>query len=254
MGISGTIIDDFIGETPKVHRKLDLLTYFKMKKGYNAIKPSLTTSWLIKNPDQNARAHKSVKETAITAEKLGYDSIWIFDHFSSILWNEIMECWTTLTWVASLTKTIRLGTMVLCPLYRHPSLLAKMASTLDVISNGRLELGIGACAPFNELMETKPRGLKWAGPKTRIQILEETIQICKVRARARKEHSRQGLMRRLMVAYLKASDMSMDRWLPPLMARAHAMHFFHSFLANFFIKINTGSMNHFRAFFRETRL
>ena len=112
------------------------------------------------------------------AEKLGYDSIWVVDHLSSTAENQRFECWTTMTWIAAQTKKIRIGSLVLCPLYRHPAILAKMASTLDILSGGRLELGLGACSRINK-NEAKPRGIKWYGPRTRIEILEETAMILK---------------------------------------------------------------------------
>lgn len=79
------------------------------------------------------------------AEHLGYDSVWVSDHFISPSGRPYgLEAWTVLSAIASSTKKIRLGTYVLCNQFRHSSLLAKMASTLDNISKGRLDLGIGA--------------------------------------------------------------------------------------------------------------
>lgn len=69
------------------------------------------------------------------AEKLGYDSVWVSDHFISPSGRPYrLEAWTVLSALASLTRKIRLGTYVLCNQFRHSSLLAKMASTLDNIS------------------------------------------------------------------------------------------------------------------------
>jgi alkanesulfonate monooxygenase SsuD/methylene tetrahydromethanopterin reductase-like flavin-dependent oxidoreductase (luciferase family) len=83
-----------------------------------------------------------------------------------------------MTWLAAQTKNIHIGSLVLCSLYRHPALLAKMATTLDIFSNGRLELGLGSCGAMNKF-EAKPRGMKWPTISKRLEILEETIQICK---------------------------------------------------------------------------
>jgi alkanesulfonate monooxygenase SsuD/methylene tetrahydromethanopterin reductase-like flavin-dependent oxidoreductase (luciferase family) len=83
-----------------------------------------------------------------------------------------------MTWIAAQTQKIRIGSLVLCPLYRHPTILAKMASTLDLMSNGRLTLGLGACSRINKA-EAEPRGIQWYGPKTRIEILEEYVSILK---------------------------------------------------------------------------
>ena len=128
--------------------------------------------------DNNKLDPANVKTTALEAEKLGFDSLWVIDHLSKTSQNYQLECWTTMTWLASITYKIRIGSLVLCPLYRHPTILAKMASTLDLLSNGRLELGLGACAPMNK-DESLPRGIKWRGPKTRLEILSETVQVLK---------------------------------------------------------------------------
>jgi alkanesulfonate monooxygenase SsuD/methylene tetrahydromethanopterin reductase-like flavin-dependent oxidoreductase (luciferase family) len=84
---------------------------------------------------------------ARTAERLGFESVWLFDHFHR--WPHpddsiVFEAFTGLTGVAALTSRIRLGHLVLCAGYRNPALVAKMLSTLDAISRGRVEVGIGA--------------------------------------------------------------------------------------------------------------
>jgi alkanesulfonate monooxygenase SsuD/methylene tetrahydromethanopterin reductase-like flavin-dependent oxidoreductase (luciferase family) len=119
-----------------------------------------------------------IQKIAIEAEKLGYDSLWVIDHLSKTPNTQTFECWTTMTWLAAQTSKINIGSLVMCPLYRHPTILAKMCSTFDVLSNGRLELGLGACALTSQ-EEAAARGIKWYGPKKRIEILEETIQILK---------------------------------------------------------------------------
>jgi F420-dependent oxidoreductase-like protein len=76
-----------------------------------------------------------------------YESAWTFDHFYPILSDPTGPClegWTTLTALAQATERLRLGVMVTGMVYRHPAVLANMASTLDIISEGRLELGLGA--------------------------------------------------------------------------------------------------------------
>jgi F420-dependent oxidoreductase-like protein len=117
-----------------------------------------------------------VKEIAVTAEKKEFDSIWVCDHFS---WHDLrvwLESWTTLSALSSVTTKIRLGTIVLCNLYRHPSLSAMMGTTLDCISKGRLEFGIGA--GWNEI-ECKNFGIDFPEPKIRLGMLRETVEIIK---------------------------------------------------------------------------
>ena len=80
------------------------------------------------------------KEAALACEELGYDSVWLADH----VYGTRFEGWTFLAALSGITTKLRLGTLVLCNNFRNPALLAKMGATLDVISDGRLELGIGA--------------------------------------------------------------------------------------------------------------
>ncbi len=92
-----------------------------------------------------------MREMALAAEEGGLDSIWVFDHLL-FRFNEedprdttgIWECWTLLCALAEATSRVELGTLVLCSPFRNPALLAKMAHTLDEISNGRVILGTGA--------------------------------------------------------------------------------------------------------------
>ena len=86
-------------------------------------------------------------ELAADAEALGFESLWVFDHFTTTPEprDEItFESFTVLGALAHATRRVRIGHMVICNGFRNPALTAKMASTLDVLSNGRFELGIGA--------------------------------------------------------------------------------------------------------------
>jgi F420-dependent oxidoreductase-like protein len=94
-----------------------------------------------------AEAWGRTVELTAQAEELGFESVWVFDHFTTVPnpTEEItFESFTVLAALASLTRRVRLGHMVICSGFRNPALVAKLASTLDVVSNGRFELGIGA--------------------------------------------------------------------------------------------------------------
>jgi alkanesulfonate monooxygenase SsuD/methylene tetrahydromethanopterin reductase-like flavin-dependent oxidoreductase (luciferase family) len=91
--------------------------------------------------------YETMTRCATEAERAGFDAIWLYDHFHTVptpKLESVFECWTSMAALARDTKTIRLGQMVTCNGYRPPSLLAKMASCIDVMSHGRLILGIGA--------------------------------------------------------------------------------------------------------------
>jgi F420-dependent oxidoreductase-like protein len=94
-----------------------------------------------------SRAWERTVALAGQVERLGFESIWLFDHFHTVPepTDELtFEAFTSLAALAALTRRVRVGHVVLCSGYRNPALLAKMAGTLDVVSGGRLDLGIGA--------------------------------------------------------------------------------------------------------------
>jgi len=108
---------------------------------------------------------------------LGFDSIWLYDHFHTVPKAEIettFECWTSTAALARETSTVRIGQMVTCNGYRPPALLAKMASTVDVLSHGRLDFGIGA-GWHQEEFEAYGYGFP-DGPE-RLRMLGEALQV-----------------------------------------------------------------------------
>lgn len=117
-----------------------------------------------------------IRETAELCDELGYHSVWFYDHILGMggLDLDIYEAWTLMSALSTTTSNIRLGTMVLCNSFRPPALLAKMASTLDVISNGRLEFAIGA-GWFEP--EYRAYGYEFPDAVTRIEQLAEAVRI-----------------------------------------------------------------------------
>ncbi len=118
---------------------------------------------------------------AQNAEGAGFDSFWVMDHFfqlgqvqHGVTDQPMLEGYTTLGFIAGATKTIQLGTMVTGVTYRHPGLLVKEVTTLDVLSGGRAYFGIGA-AWFEE--EHHALGVTFPPTKERFERLEECLQI-----------------------------------------------------------------------------
>jgi len=94
-----------------------------------------------------AEAWARTVELAKQAEALGFESLWVFDHFTTVpepTDEMTLESFSQLSALAVLTERVRLGHMVICTAFRNPALTAKLASTIDVISGGRFEIGIGA--------------------------------------------------------------------------------------------------------------
>jgi len=123
-----------------------------------------------------------VRDWAVRAEEMGFDSIWLSDHlFLDIskyggpdTARGAMECWTTIAALTSVTSRVRLGTLVLCNDLRPPSLVAKMAATVDLLSEGRLEIGMGA--GWYE-PDYRAAGIEFRRAGLRIDRLAEAVQI-----------------------------------------------------------------------------
>jgi F420-dependent oxidoreductase-like protein len=131
--------------------------------------PETMRSWLI--------------DTVQTADRGGFDSLWVMDHFFQLGgWlgepeTEMIEGYTTLGFLAGITEKIKIGLLVGGVIYRHPALVIKMISTLDVLTGGgRAYFGIGAA--WNEY-ETTSLGMSFPPIKERFEQLEEILQIAK---------------------------------------------------------------------------
>src|SRR6266571_3578104 len=120
------------------------------------------------------------KSISVIADSVGFDSIYAYDHFIPFYSDDrnknIFECFTLLSSLAAITERIKIGQIVTCNSYRNPSLVAKVLSTLDIISNGRVELGIGA--GWYE-QEYTAYGFDFPSNVSRIKQLDESLSIIK---------------------------------------------------------------------------
>jgi len=114
-----------------------------------------------------------LKTISLECEHLGYESVWLDDHLMYGNW-PILETWVTLSALSALTSKIRLGTMVSCTMHRNPALLAKAGATFDVLSNGRLEFGIGAGVQKEEHVAY---GFGFPPISNRVQRLDEALEV-----------------------------------------------------------------------------
>ncbi|NHJ20735.1 MAG: TIGR03560 family F420-dependent LLM class oxidoreductase [Candidatus Lokiarchaeota archaeon] len=127
---------------------------------------------------QHRSDYNALKKIAKECESLGYDSLWAMDH---LLWgnsNEgnVFEVWVLLSALAMETKSIKLGPLVACNSFRNPALTAKITSTLDVISNGRLIFGYGAGWKVEEY---EAYGFHFEDSITRVNQMREGIVLIK---------------------------------------------------------------------------
>jgi F420-dependent oxidoreductase-like protein len=124
---------------------------------------------------QAAGIFERLRSVVLECERLGYHSVWLDDH---LMFGEapLLECWMTLSALASVTTSIRLGTMVTSAAFRNPALLAKMAAAVDVISGGRLEFGVGAGIQKEEHIAY---GFPFSPLKVRVERMKEAVEIVK---------------------------------------------------------------------------
>ncbi|MFZ0831689.1 MAG: LLM class flavin-dependent oxidoreductase [Mycobacterium sp.] len=125
---------------------------------------------------QMGLSYEEILHRAVRCEDLGIGSLWLYDHLYGPGRPDIpsLEAWTLATALLSRTRRLRVGHMVLCNQFRHPAVLAKMATTLDQISAGRLQLGIGSGSIEDEHVRT---GLGWGRFRERSERLGESLQI-----------------------------------------------------------------------------
>jgi F420-dependent oxidoreductase-like protein len=131
---------------------------------------------LVGIPDP-VEAYETMTRVAQEAEALGFDSIWLFDHFHTVptpTQEVTFECWTSTAALARDTQRVHIGQMVTCNGYRNPALLAKMASTVDTLSHGRLDFGIGAGWHEHEYLAY---GYDYPDAPERLRHLREAVQV-----------------------------------------------------------------------------
>ncbi|WP_062999734.1 LLM class F420-dependent oxidoreductase [Nocardia mikamii] len=136
--------------------------------------------WNFSTPADPALTAGAIAETARIAEEGGFAEFTVMDHYfqmehTGVAEEPMLEAYTTLGYVAALTERMRLAVLVTGVMYRYPGLLAKIVTTLDVLSGGRAQLGIGA-----SWYEREQRGLgvPLVPMGERFERLEETLQIC----------------------------------------------------------------------------
>jgi len=130
-------------------------------------------------PGGPAQIGTKLAEIARAADDAGFASLWVMDHFFQISGvgpaeNEMLEGYSTLSYLAGFTHKVKLGTLVTGVIYRHPGLLVKTVTTLDVLSGGRAYFGIGAA--WNE-QESRGLGVPFPPVAERFRRLEEALQI-----------------------------------------------------------------------------
>jgi F420-dependent oxidoreductase-like protein len=134
----------------------------------------------------DAELFERIAAIATTAEGSGFDSVWVMDHLYQIRGvgprtNAMLEAYTLLSGIAARTARVNLGALVTGVTYRNPALLAKIVTTLDIVSSGRAILGIGAA--WNE-EEHIGYGFRFPPVRERMERLEETLQICRAMFRS----------------------------------------------------------------------
>jgi F420-dependent oxidoreductase-like protein len=147
-----------------------------MAMDYGIIAPQGWRLDLVGIPDP-VQAYEAMTRVAQEAEAQGFSSAWLYDHFHTVptpIQEITFECWTSCAGLARDTQRLRIGQMVTCNSYRNPALLAKMASTVDVLSHGRLVLGIGAGWYKHEYLAY---GYPYPSTRERLQRLDEAVQI-----------------------------------------------------------------------------
>jgi alkanesulfonate monooxygenase SsuD/methylene tetrahydromethanopterin reductase-like flavin-dependent oxidoreductase (luciferase family) len=179
---------------------------------------------------QSGYSYEALREVWTQADRLGYYSATLYD----LLNVPTLECWTAFSALAAETRQIRLTPLVLANPYRHPALLAKMASTLDVISGGRLELGIGSGGGG---ADHRASGFPYPAASVRVEMLEEAAQVIKA-LWTQDEASFQGSYYSLIGAVNEPKPLQKPH--PPLLIGGHGETYLFRAVARFADICNVG--------------
>ncbi|MFT7476006.1 MAG: F420-dependent oxidoreductase-like protein [Verrucomicrobiales bacterium] len=136
----------------------------------------------------NDKQWDHILETAQQIEADGWDSLWVYDHFHThpkVTQESVFDAWVLMAAIAAVTSRVRIGQMCTCVLYRPPALLAKMAASIDAISKGRLDVGIGAGWSDKEFAAY---GYDYPSNKVRLDMLNEAAQVLKTMWTTKEAH------------------------------------------------------------------
>ena len=161
--------------------------------------------------NQYRYSYDDLRRIWVEADRLGYYSASLFD----LLTIDALECWTTLTALLAQTHRIRAVPMVLANPYRHPVLTAKMTATLDVISGGRITLGIGAGGSGSDALKS---GLPFPSTRQRCEMLEESVALIR---RLWTEHSVDFEGRHYQLSGASIEPKPTQRPMPPILVGGH---------------------------------
>jgi F420-dependent oxidoreductase-like protein len=143
------------------------------------VKPLGRVDFGLQIEPQYGFSYECIRGIAAESEKLGFESLWVSDHFflsPESAGTPCLECWTTLAALARDTSRLRLGAMVASQSYRNPALVAKIAASIDNLSGGRLNFGVGA--GWKEV-EYRAYGYPFPSPDTRIRQLNDSLEIAR---------------------------------------------------------------------------
>ena len=172
---SARVCDASLSVTRRVERRLSSATLVPRRGLLRSRRVSERIEFGIYVP-QLAFGYDEILTRARLCEELGISSLWLFDHLygPELPDTPALEGWTLATALLAQTTRLRVGHLVLCATFRHPALLAKMISTLDVISDGRLEVGVGS---GSYEPEHRRAGITWDTLAYRSELLGETLEI-----------------------------------------------------------------------------